>query len=564
MRWCLAAVFGVALALPAYADMYQDASNAVQPKALNNLGKAAGSFFAPAYGNCTWDATHDVGPCINAALTAAAQAGGGTVNLPPGALGLATKVVWPQTGQPIALRCPSGGGSGATATTLKWIGAVAGRMVEIRTDNGSVKGSEITQCGFDGNAGLAADGLYLSSVDHGHFDDLSFVGGFNGGNVVNLTVDSPPPAQGSQNNTFDNLFVANGVGGVYTSNQLRLGTYIRASDGVHGNAAFNVARNIVIGGNGGTAIICEGCDNNYISGRVFHNGTSIDLTVATAGSQMFPANGNVFSPMYYSGTFIARGQTSFPSCTPFPTCTYNNFVSIDETNATPAPTIEPGAGLQWASNSGYTVGAQFYGVSAKRSGLIAAQDLTLRGSCPANAASYGTSATTYLCNSENTPYVFFDDAGGNRFEISNTGSGTAKNLRFNKTAGTGLFQFGETVEFDNGILPAVYGGGNLGSAILPFSGLYANSWVSSNTAHTWLFSLGLVAGSADADAILEKDGTRVMTFNPFVTTIEHPATPQRTMVQGSGCAVGMFTADANYIYFCTAANTWKRAALTAY
>ena len=50
------------LATQAMADMFQDASNAAQPGALNNIGKAAGSFYGPAYGTCTWDATHDVGP----------------------------------------------------------------------------------------------------------------------------------------------------------------------------------------------------------------------------------------------------------------------------------------------------------------------------------------------------------------------------------------------------------------------------------------------------------------------------------------------------------------------
>ena len=44
------------------ADMFQDAGNAEQPAALNNITKAAGSYYAPAYGACTWDAAHDIGP----------------------------------------------------------------------------------------------------------------------------------------------------------------------------------------------------------------------------------------------------------------------------------------------------------------------------------------------------------------------------------------------------------------------------------------------------------------------------------------------------------------------
>ena len=99
--------------------MYQDASNAKQPQAANNLGKAAGSFYGPAYGTCTWDATHDVGPCVNEALAAAAS-GGGTVTLPPGIYGLSTKIVWPANGGPVGLRCAAGTGAGV-GSRLKWI-----------------------------------------------------------------------------------------------------------------------------------------------------------------------------------------------------------------------------------------------------------------------------------------------------------------------------------------------------------------------------------------------------------------------------------------------------------
>jgi len=402
---------------------------------------ASSVFYARQQGNCTWTPAGDVGPCINQALQVAATAGGGTVVLPAGIYGLATKVVWPTT-NPVALRCPSGSGSGASATTLKWIGAAAGRMVEIRTDTSNVKGPEINHCNFDGNAGLAADGLYLSSVDHGHFDDLSFNGGFNGGNIINLTVDSAT-GQGSQNNTFDNLFIANGVGGTYTSNQFRLGAYVSASDGVHGNAAFNVAKNILIGGNGGIGILCEGCDNNYFSGRVFNATQSIHLTIAQAGSHLFPANGNVFGPMMYAGPFVVRGTASFPGCTSTGTitCTFANELYLDQTNASPQPTVEPGAGLLWRSNTGYASGLSLIGKDGTQPALMAAHDYSIWGACFVNSRLYGTQATSYLCNSQSAAYVAFDSIAGDRFQIDHSGSGGAKNLRFTRTAGTGMFQF---------------------------------------------------------------------------------------------------------------------------
>jgi hypothetical protein len=422
------------------ADMYQDASNAAQPAASDNLGKAAGGYFAPAYGSCTWDATHDVGACVNQALTAAAAVGG-TVSLPPGTYGLSTRIVWP-TAAPVRLVCP-GGSSATPATMLKWIGAAAGRMAEVRTGTGSVKGAAITGCGFNGNGGLAADGLYLASVYNGHFDDLTFTGGFSGGNVVNLTVDSVTGA-GSQNNTFDNLYIDNGTnfgaGYPYSSNQLRLGAFIDGT-GVHGNAAFNRGNNIFIGGSGGTGILCVGCDNNYLSGRVFNSGTSVDLTVAVSGANMFPASGNVLSPMQYTGAAVARGKTTFPACASYSTCTYNNNIVIDSTNATPQPTVETGADLSWGSNSGYRSNLSLIGKRLVQPGLVAAHDYAIWGGCKQNAALYGTQATTYLCNSENSPYVAFDSVGGDRFQIDSSGSAGAQSLRFQRMAGTGSFVF---------------------------------------------------------------------------------------------------------------------------
>jgi len=431
---------GLLLACPAWADMYQDASNAKQPQAANNLGKVAGGTIAPAYGVCTWDATHDVGPCVNEALAAAAASGGGTVTLPPGIYGLSTKIVWPTTGGPVGLRCAAGTGAGI-GTRLKWIGTAAGRMVEVKTVTGQVNGAEIKNCAFDGNFGLAADGLYIASSYHGHFDDLTFTGGFSGGSVVTLTSDAAA-AGGSQQNTLDNLYIDNGTnwGGVfpYTSNQLKLAAFIDGT-GVHGNAAFNFGSNIFIGGSAGTGLLCQGCDNNHLSGRIFNSGTSVDMTVAVSGSHMFPANGNVFSPLGYNGAYIARGQTTFPTCVPYSTCTYNNFVDIDQTNGTPAPSQEPGADLHWGSNSGYRSGLSLIGIGTRQPALVAAAGYSLWGACTQNAA--GLTNVLYLCDSDNTPYVTFDGIAGSKFSIDNTAGGTAQNLRFNRVSGTGIFEF---------------------------------------------------------------------------------------------------------------------------
>ena len=69
----------------------------------------------PAYGNCTWStaAGADVGPCIQAAITAAATAGGGNVILPAGNFNLATQLTVGVQGVHIT------GGGGSTAITVE-------------------------------------------------------------------------------------------------------------------------------------------------------------------------------------------------------------------------------------------------------------------------------------------------------------------------------------------------------------------------------------------------------------------------------------------------------------
>jgi hypothetical protein len=569
MRCLAGLILGILLALPARADMYQDGSNAKQPQALDNIGKVGGIHYAPAYGSCTWDATHDVGACIQAALAAAAAAGGGSVTLPPGTFGVSSKVVWPQTGEALALRCGPGNVPAAT-TVLRWIGAAGGRMMEVRAAGGDMVTqpalyqikAEVHGCQFH-SGGLAADGLYVASAYGGHFDDLSFRGNWNGGNVMSLTVDLPNGGS-SQNNTIDNLTIFSD-GTSNTSNQLLLGAYTNPANGGVSNASVNHVRNLWISNGAGTGwgILCRGCDNNYVSGRV-HMNNAVDLTVEVLGSYMFAANGNEFAPFFYSGTFIARGQTTFPACTPYPTCTYSNYLSIDETNATPAPTVEPGAGLHWRSNSGYMVGAQFYGEPTRRPGLVAAQDLSLRGSCPANAQQYGSASTTYLCNSQNSPYMQLDNLNGQRWSFGNAGASAAdQNLRLYSSGG-GLFEVSDRVQLDLGAAPQSYGGTGLGEPTLPFNSIYTQSVLASNSAHTWNFGLGLAAGSADADAFIEKDGFRTVTFNRFATTINDLVTPLRSPSTGSSCLAGTITADTGFVYVCTATNTWKRAALTAY
>lgn len=105
---------------------------------------------------CTWDATHDVGPCINSAISAASSAGGGTVNIPAGQYGIATQIAIHTSGVHLA-----GAGVGnardsaaptvfIAITELTWIGAAGGTEFVISPAGGqSLYSVDVTGIVFD-------------------------------------------------------------------------------------------------------------------------------------------------------------------------------------------------------------------------------------------------------------------------------------------------------------------------------------------------------------------------------------------------------------------------------
>src|SRR5579859_5566404 len=97
----LAALFFIAFGSAALAQVGQGPT---PPIAVPNNGGTYPNGFTitgaeyyarnPQYGNCTWSTAGgaDVGPCINAAITAAAADGGGTVIVPAGIYNVATAI----------------------------------------------------------------------------------------------------------------------------------------------------------------------------------------------------------------------------------------------------------------------------------------------------------------------------------------------------------------------------------------------------------------------------------------------------------------------------------------
>lgn len=133
------------------------------------------------YGTCTWDASHDVGPCINLAISAAAAAGGGTVILPAGTYGLSTPVVVSTNGvhvQGAGVGSPMD--SNTQPTYLNWIGGAATGVTAWKVSgsdtlfsvdqqgftvscNSDPNGSAVRGCDY----AVVIDGVSYSNIDIG-------------------------------------------------------------------------------------------------------------------------------------------------------------------------------------------------------------------------------------------------------------------------------------------------------------------------------------------------------------------------------------------------------------
>lgn len=151
------------------------------PSAYN--GSVGTLYQAQSYGSCTWDGAHDVSPCIQAAIAAAAASGGGTVHIPAPPTGggsygwpiastivigngtattisTVNAVVLVGDGQPF-VRLGLSSSLALTGTVLRWTGAGGGTMLQIV---GPSYGNAAGNIALDG-ASSAATCLSITS-DH--------------------------------------------------------------------------------------------------------------------------------------------------------------------------------------------------------------------------------------------------------------------------------------------------------------------------------------------------------------------------------------------------------------
>lgn len=180
-----------------------------------------GSFIAnnPSYGSCVWDLQHDVGSCINAALTASSILGGGIVYIPQGAYGLSTKILLNNPFVKLKSLVGSGdhhdvGTSPVIGTQLYWIGAAGGTMMRVAPTSGATAqhlsnvGVEGIMFRCDGSPNTAGIGLQVANVQRSEFKDIA------AWECSTAGIDSSPSAtlgeiEGNGTTLFSNILTQN-------------------------------------------------------------------------------------------------------------------------------------------------------------------------------------------------------------------------------------------------------------------------------------------------------------------------------------------------------------------
>lgn len=428
------------------------------------------------------DGTTNDATAVQSAINAAQTAGGGVVNFPQGkACAVASTLA--VTKSNVGFSCPTGGFGandlGSTAAfpvggcVLKWTGAPGGTIASIiaptgSTTNNPLMGNSMVGMSFDGNAGLAANGLILLTVDSGYYHNLSFLN-FNGGTSLTLSTVHPTSSNfnplataDSQLNIFDGISIQslnNGSAGA--SNGFLIGAYAGGGS-LTVNSSENTFNNLSIYvGIGATGIFCQGCDTNHFTsvsiGNLGGTAPAVDLSIEVDGANSYPANSNVFDGLVTGNAVVARGTTTFPTCTtgftvPPGSCTSGNVINnLDDANGTPTPIIEPGSQLTWRTTAGFSHG-EVHGPIVM--GAVASQAIA--------ASPLLTTETLRIVNSASNHVVLSDATGANTWGMD---IDSFQNLRFTALTGTsGTAFFPTSIQSTSAITGSLvtYGGVGVG------------------------------------------------------------------------------------------------------
>ena len=304
----------------------------------------------PQYGTCTWDATHDVAPCIQAAINyAATLPTGGNVLLPAGRYGIASTIT--NTTSNVSLIAPGKGGDANHAvgsiitygTQLTWIGAGGGTMVSwaptINPTSQTMAGANLQGILLDAHT-VAATGLYIAAVRSSTIDIA--INEPAGTGIITDTV-----AIGEQNNVQRNVLsfaVIDRLGPGPMWDIVATGN----TPTIHGNFSQNqIPYFMGVGGasNADCLHFQHGDSNHFVFFRCDQGagtGNKIILYGSSDTTTPIGANNNTFDWVTGgSGAIIAKGTPSYtnPSVA--------NSVTIDTGNGGLQPVIETGATLAW-------------------------------------------------------------------------------------------------------------------------------------------------------------------------------------------------------------------------
>jgi hypothetical protein len=257
-------------------------------------------FKAKNFGACVWDGTHDVAPCIQAAINAAAAAGGGNVMLPVGSWPIASTLTISTSGVGLLGATEGIGISRDTMnpykwlsiTSLVWTGAAGGTMLDVEpatSSAASLASNDIKGIVFNG-ADLANICVKIAQVSFSHWEfgvsEPRMIGAY-------LTVTTTNDAPGMQFNDI-------AINSRSTSNTYApTGILLDAVAGSNWNVSYNHIRRLNAWYNLGDGIVIGNADNNEIddltTGSYPVTATGTPAVFAAQGYVM--PNGMAASPM---------------------------------------------------------------------------------------------------------------------------------------------------------------------------------------------------------------------------------------------------------------------------
>ena len=302
--------------------------------------------FDPRDWGALFDGAHDDAPAIQAALNAAATAGGGVVHLPDtqgGPVLIGSGLIVSASG--VRLEGPTPGGVSDNfgdnvlgGLRLVWAGAAGGTMIQIAPATDPVKGQPLIGCGVTGVVldcrSTAATGLAVLSVRRGTFE--AGVVNSTGPGVLCDTVDL-----GEFNDVQDCVFdlavsnVATSGACVVLDGTSRGGAWV-------GNTGINRFRRMRLTYNGGDGLVINNATSNYFEAIAAQHRPGY-----AAGSQLGSGRGVVLNGPTPGGVGASSNCFEYVNCDVHALAgSVNNQVRwLDVGNGAPVPSIDPAATL---------------------------------------------------------------------------------------------------------------------------------------------------------------------------------------------------------------------------